>query len=554
MMSAPAVSTEISEQKQWWLLRCASDFRLQLLTLLTFALLLNREGDLVPSGNELVYLLYFFKAYHPQLLSHDWTFQETTAGHGFFNHVTGWLTLFLRLEPAAWVGRIVCWALAFIALQRVGRHFKIPSWAVWLGILLWLIQRQAVPTTAWTEWIIGSLEAKVPAYICLLFAIDFAVRDKPLKAGLLAGLSFSFHTAVGLWGGTALGWAILLHNPIRKTGWYCLAVIVASLPGLISSLPLVTGHHAISPADSKFLVTAALPLCLDPFKFSKAYVALLGAMLIFAAFHRWWFTGNRRISILFHFELGTAVFFALAFVARSANRFDIVKLYLTRVYVVLAMLLFFWQLAGILYSQWQQRARHMQRFTPGHISHGMIIFFGIMIFLSLPSPVGQFGRLVASHLHHFQWMESDIPAPDAALENTLDFRTAAMWIRDNTPTDDAVIAPPWRTDAYYFMRRPLIANWHAFRYDEMTEWRERIESLVGDLSTVDADDGQVGDMDLHAREHYRNLTTADITALQRKYFPHATWLLTTSSYPYQRVFSAGAFNVYKLPPVTDNSK
>ena len=260
MMSVPALAPDLDEEKKWWLIRCANDFRVQMLTLLTFALLLNREGDRVPSGNELVYLLYFFKAYHPHLLSTDWTFQETTAGHGFFNHATGWVTLFMPLEWGAWVGRFASWTLAFVGLLRVGRHFKIPPWTVWACVLLWLVQRQAVPTTAWTEWMIGSFEAKCPAYVCLLFAVDFAVRDKPLKAGLLAGLAFSFHTAVGLWGGAALGWAVMLHNPLRRTAWYCGGVIVASLPGLISSWPLVMGAHAISADDSRFLVTTALPL------------------------------------------------------------------------------------------------------------------------------------------------------------------------------------------------------------------------------------------------------------------------------------------------------
>jgi hypothetical protein len=392
---------------------------------------------------------------------------------------------------------------------------------------------------------IGSFEAKCPAYVCLLFAVDFAVRDKPLKAGLLAGLAFSFHTAVGLWGGAALGWAVMLHNPLRRTAWYCGGVIVASLPGLISSWPLVMGAHAISADDSRFLVTTALPLCLDPFTFSKAYVALLVGMIIFAAFHRWWFAGNRRISILFQFEFGLAIFFALAFVARAMGRFDLLKLYMSRTYGVFAMLLFFWQLASILYSQWEQRARHVERFTPGPMSHGPVMFFGILLFLSLPSPVGQLCKLIASHVHNVQWIDVETPAPDADLENIADFRAAADWISKNTPETDIVIAPPWRADAYYFLRRPLIADWHAFRYDDMPGWRARIEAMVGDLSNTDPNDPQVGDMDLHAREHFRHLTTADISGLQQKY--GGSWLITTTTYPYPRRFSSGVFNVYKLP-------
>ena len=134
----------------------------------------------------------------------------------------------------------------------------------------------------------------------------------------------------------------------------------------------------------------------------------------------------------------------------------------------------------------------------------------------LPSPVGQLCKLIASHVHNVQWIDVETPAPDADLENIADFRAAADWISKNTPETDIVIAPPWRADAYYFLRRPLIADWHAFRYDDMPGWRARIEAMVGDLSNTDPNDPQVGDMDLHAREHFRHLTTADISGLQQK--------------------------------------
>jgi hypothetical protein len=176
------------------------------------------------------------------------------------------------------------------------------------------------------------------------------------------------------------------------------------------------------------------------------------------------------------------------------------------------------------------------------------VFLGILLFLCLPSPVGQLGKLIAAHLHHVQrWIDIETPAPDVDLENTTDFRAAADWIKRHSPDDAVVIAPPWRADAYYFLRRPLIADWHAFRYDEMGEWRQRIESMVGDLSHVDPNDALVGDMDLRAREHFRHLSAGDIIKLQHQYTPHASWLLTTTAYPFPREFSAGAFNVYKLP-------
>lgn len=121
-----------------------SSRRFQLMTLLVYALFLNREGVRVPSGNELVYLLYVYKAWHPHFMAGDWTFLEPTAGHGFFNFASGWLTLLMPLEWAAWAGRFICWTLTFIGLFRLGEHFRISSWKIWLGILFWMMQRQAL--------------------------------------------------------------------------------------------------------------------------------------------------------------------------------------------------------------------------------------------------------------------------------------------------------------------------------------------------------------------------------------------------------------------------
>jgi hypothetical protein len=509
----------------------------QLMTLLTCAFFLNREGIRVPAGNELVYLLYIFKAYHPHFMSADWTFIEPTAGHGFFNLAVGWLTLLMPLTWTAWVGRFACWTLGFVALLRVGRQFKIPSWCAWLGILFWLVERQALPTTQWTEWFIGSFEAKCPAYICLLFALDAALTERPAIAGLLAGLAFSFHSAVGLWGGAAIGWAIFAQCPMRKTIPFAACAILTALPGLISSLPLLTGAHAITLEQSRFLVTKAEPACIDPFAMSPGYVLVLGFMLGFAGLYCLQ-RGGRIAGMLLQFQLALAIFAMVGFIARALGRFDIVKLYPIRVFAVLTPLFFLWQLSWILLSVMKTRRKS-----------GVTALFsaamGLVLFLSFPSPVVQLAVTLASHVHSSLLPVDGSSTPDADLESTPDYRTACSWIDQHACEDDTVIAPPWRADTFYYARRPLVANWHAYRYDDMTVWRERIESLTGDLSTLDPRDAMVGDMDLSARAHYRSLSLDQLKSLRERY--HAKWLITTSDYPFQQVFIAGPYKVFYLP-------
>ncbi len=504
----------------------------QLGTLLLWALLMNREGVRVPNANEFTYLLYFYKAWHAQFLATDWTFQETTAGHGIFNLALGWITLLMPLESAAWLGRALVWTGAFIGLMRVGRHFQIASWVVWIGILLWLAQRQA-PVTV--EWIIGTFEAKCIAYICLLFGIDAALRNKNLLAGVLCGLAFTFHTAVGMWGGAALGVAVLLHNPIRETIKFALAVVVFCLPGLISSIPLLFGHHAISAEEAKYIVTTFEPQCLDPLSFPKLWLILMPLLMLFGACYSYWLRAERTARLLFWFELSLASFFLFGVIARLAGRFDLVQLFPLRVFSVFVLLFFYWQMGRIVVDACRRQRRPGANRPPA-----VVIGFAIVLLLVVPNPLLQFGRMAGTHLHRYQEITTNQLSPNRSED--ADFRKAAVWVEANTPQQDVVIAPPWLGDAFYYTRRPLIANWHFPRYDAMTEWRSRIESLVGDVINDPDGPGEIGAL---SRQRYAKMTTDHVLTLGQKY--QAKWLVTSGKYPFEQVYESGNYSVYRLP-------
>jgi hypothetical protein len=504
-------------------------------SLLIFALLLNREGDRFPTGNEFVYLLYFYRAWHPTFLATDWTFQEPTAGHAIFNLALGWMTRIMSLQAATWLGRVFCWVATFLGLFRVGRHFKIPPWAVWAGIVLWLLEKQS-PVTG--EWMVGSFEAKVIAYPCLLFAIDAVLTNRMVLAGVLCGIAFSFHTAVGMWGGAALGFAVLFNQPLRKTLVFSVMTILFSLPGLITSWQLIFGPNRITPEGAKYLTTIALPECFDAATFPHTWMVVLALLPFFAWMFSRWQRGDREIRQLLIFEIALAVFFAFGVFARIIHRFDWVELFPMRVYAVFALLLFFWQGMSICVNWFQKRS------VPG-----TLFGFGAVLFLMMPSPLLGLRDLVGSHLTRYLHPYRNFQNTDRG--NDADFIQAARWIADdrNTKPTDVVIAPPWWNDGFYCLNRPLIANWHAPRYDQIIEWRERLESLVGDTSHLDPDLVRYGEMDPRAWAHYASLTSQNISEIQGKYAKEgrAKWLVTTGQYDYPIACRAGTYFVYKLP-------
>ena len=150
-----------------------------------------------------------------------------------------------------------------------------------------------------------------------------------------------------------------------------------------------------------------------------------------------------------------------------------------------------------------------------------MVALGILTFFCLPSPVARLQGLAVDQLP--KWRHGND-----------DFRIAATWVRDHAPQNAVVIAPPWRKDAFYFTHRPLVADWHAPRYNAMTEWRQRIESLVGDVSHMEVDDNLAGEMDARARDHYFHLSRSDLSAIAGQY--GGNLLITQGHYDYPALY------------------
>jgi hypothetical protein len=360
----------------------------------------------------------------------------------------------------------------------------------------------------------------------------------------LAGIAFSFHTAVGMWGGAALGFAVLTHNSIRKTVEFSIATLIFSLPGLITSWSLISGPHSITPEQAKYLTTISLPDCNDSAQFPHTWVVLLFILPIFAWIHARWRKDDRQITQLCVFQIALACFFAFGVIGRFTGHFKWVELYPMRVYGGFALLLFFWQAISVMVAMLQRKP------TPT-----LLWIFGLLLFLSMPSPVLQLRDMFATRFQ--KYLHPPKNDPDAwALGQAADFKAAAQWISKNTPENDLVIAPPWWNPGFYWLQRPQIVSAHAPRYDAMTEWKERIEALVGDTSDLTYEDAQGGVMNAAAWKHYATLTPAQIDDIQRKYGTFAgktgaKWLITTGHYPYPVAFATKTYVVYQLPPMEE---
>lgn len=149
-----------------------------------------------PAVNEPHYLAKAKHYWQPEWCAGDF-FLESSNPHQFFFQTVGWLTAVLPLEQAAWIGRILGFAVLAIGwerlLSRVLPGTFGPVLALWLFLLL-----QSLGNFS-GEWLVGGVEAKVFSWGLVFWGGACLLEDSPVRGGMLLGLATSFHPIVGAW-------------------------------------------------------------------------------------------------------------------------------------------------------------------------------------------------------------------------------------------------------------------------------------------------------------------------------------------------------------------
>jgi hypothetical protein len=483
--------------------------------LFLYVLGLNREGAFVPSNNETLYLLQLAKFWNPNLLANDWTFSGPLFTHFVFNLIFGPLTLWFSLEIVGWIGRILSWSLILIALFQLGNHFRMPLWMITASTLLWLFYGQSI---VGGEWILGTFEAKCIAYALLFFSLNGFMRGRPIVPSILLGLSFSFHPLVGLWAVLAISLSLVVIGyrfvAIVKHGLF---TFLFALPGLIPLL--ITSLGPDSSEALRFVSLVVIPYHLDPFYFasSRLFLLLLGILLCFNWFQFRSEGKSDALRFLISFQVFLGVFFVLGFLARFTGNYELLLLMPCRLFPVLLPLFFFLHFMSAWHYWFSTKA-----------GKGLVVV-GFLALAAFGNPIHVFVDSLKKHYSMWTRQEED-------------WETAYKWIAQNTPPDSVIISPPWRGESFYLSRRAQIASWWVPRFDRLAEWRERLELIAGDVSSVKPETTKAR-ME-HMIDHYNQLKEADVESLADKY--GATYLVSLAEYDYPVIFRSGVYNVYWL--------
>jgi hypothetical protein len=186
-------------------------------------------GEPPPHDNEAHYLCRLKHYWQPDWCKGD-LFLESADAQLVFIWTFGWITRFLSLPAAAWVGRAIIWTLLAWAWQRLSWRLAPQRLVSVLAAALFVTLNDLFHLAG--EWIVGGVEAKCLAYVFVVLALREMLDDRWNRVWLLLGTSAAFHPIVGGWCVAVCGAIWLLPSARRgkRAAWQS---ATAMLPGLV---------------------------------------------------------------------------------------------------------------------------------------------------------------------------------------------------------------------------------------------------------------------------------------------------------------------------------
>lgn len=467
-----------------------------------------RVGESVPWRNEFFYLARLIRTFDPSYIPVDWTLGTGAPEHFAFNHLFGGLGLVLPLEVLGWVGRVAFWTINLWTLLLIAKRLAINPWSTAVVIAVWLGMGQSL---VGYSWIFGTFEAKVVAYAILHLGLLLCFQGRIPLVGLAAGLAFTFHPSVGLWGGLALaGMAVFTDRNPRKLSSAAGLAIVGALPGLLAVFPMLRAEHGATVDDWRLMVLIKMPHHLDPKSWPIANRLLVGFMFAFNLFHAR-ATGSIKWRQLALFQILTGLPFLLGLAFRQLEAWQSLSYFPFRLFPLYTPLFFGFAVADGL---GRRDAIRLPRTA---------IAIAILCLISLPNPYIRYVHAVPRRMH-------------PVVEVDTGLRACCEWIRGELPTDAQGIAPPGLDrEIWYYAERGLIVSSEFQSYHRLSEWRQRVESLGGEMTA-----SRTRRQDL--LEHYDQLTETELRSIIHRYNPD--FVIARQIYDLPLGFDSGSFRVY----------
>jgi hypothetical protein len=440
-------------------------------TLLLVALFFVFAGDPPPSINEAHYCVLAKNFWQPDWCSND-LFVASAKPHVVFHATFGALTQLFSLTASAWIGRLIGWTMLAVALRGLTRAVCDRDYVCLIVAVIWIAGIDRFNLAG--EWVVGGIEAKVPADAFTLAAMTQIAMGNWRRVWPLLGIASAFHVLVGGWTVVAamLAYAIVGRRqspPVKQ-------FVPLLIGGAIAMLGLWPGIQMSAAADPQDAATAAkiytyarLPHHLLPSSFPASWYVRHGALLIVMLTAAWPLRRDRRFAGLFWLAIGSIAIAAVGLLLGLLPPFApglaarLLRFYwfratdsITPLTLALAVAV---QLRG---NFWVGTASE----TLVHTSRLRLWGRGIAFCVAVAAVV-----LVArSALQHHQY-----GIPIAGRFDTVTHRGAESietqrrafadwiavcnWVRQTFPHDEIVITPRHQYTFKWYAQRAEVANW-----------------------------------------------------------------------------------------------
>jgi hypothetical protein len=466
-------------------------------------------GAPAPHVNETHYLLKAKHYWDPSFCPGD-AFLDSADAHIPFYWTVGWLTKFVSLSAAAWIGRIAAWILIALGWMRLTWAITRVPWMAALTALVWIVLVDKCEFAG--EWVVGGLrgkggvEGKCFAYAFVLFGLASLAGGRWRSMWIWFGAGAAMHVLVGAWAVLA-GLGAWLTEPRDTRPTFTTLLPGLALGGMLSLaglLPALAMDRDATPAQAdeaaQIYVFERLPHHLAPAtlpaeEFARRAMRFGALVIAFAALAIALANAASRTAARSepgpHGGPASAEHYSRPAIARIM-RFAALALLGNCIGLAIELLLAGRPAAAarLLRYYWFRQA--------DVIVPAAVALAAACVAMNLQRREKPWAKLVAalavlactSHLAWIAVVRYRNPAPPAVerMENSPAWLAACDWIREHAPPDAVCLIPRQAQSFKWFTERADVVNWKDVPQDAVgvIEWRRRLKDV---FPTIETDEG-----------------------------------------------------------------
>lgn len=435
-------------------------------------------GDMPPMVNEAHYLVKAKNFWQPDWCAND-LFAASSKAHTTFYVLFGWLTQFTSFEVTAWVGRFTGWAMLALGLQQltwnmVGRRYAS------LGVAaIWIAGIQYGNLAG--EWVIGGIEAKVPAYGLILLALSNLIQRHWNRVWIYLGAASAFHVLSGGWSviAAAIAWWFTERRQPDSKHFFTPSLFIGGAVALLGLVPAVWLTLGASSEDSAFAARIysyyRIKHHLLPADFQLSWFIRHGVLIAWTAVVSVAFWKNdglaRRMG---WFTVGAVAIAAAGLIVGTLPALmpdlaaKLLRYYWFRLADAVVPLMFALMSIKLLESH----GKPNQRIAGIAILVAAIVLVGDTAYRrsTLGVPPSCSNDLLGLEIG---------ASPKQQQKVFRDWRSVCRWARLSTPNDEVFLTPRHQQTFKWYAERAEVVNWKDVPQDasSLKEWNRRFQEI-----------------------------------------------------------------------------